>query len=541
MSAREYFATNEADGLYNNLKWKLLKIVRGFQVSNTESIGTVISDEETPSFETVRIKLKTGQDVEPGTLVRISASRGNLDCELIARVRSAREHNPNEGPEDINVRDKMEIPSNYPPEEDSTIIYRLAEAELIEEITNGTMQSPQTLPQSGADVFVADDNEIVAILGLVDNEEIGLRIGKTTAGTPTKIILKREAIQRHFFLCGTTGSGKSYAMGVIAEELVKHHLPIVFIDTQDEYSVLVEKLGGRIVKPGVDFTIRISSLTESEFLNLLPLSATELHRDIAGRAFSELRYEQESEVIARFTIADLLNRMEQVGPVLQANARSITMATSRTASLERDRIFGDGVDETEWQRNMYPCLAINCKHLTTSQLQPIATAVLRELQTLRLHNHIPPYVAVIDEAHLFVPEGEGSSCKQIIREGVRIGRHHGISMVLMTQSPVDIDKRTIRQCNTRLVFALEPDQLDAIRGVRADATEEMLRTLSKMPQGTCLLSGTYESVKHAIPVKIRKRKTKDSEGGATPDIFKEMEDEWIGKIGELKQGEDNGT
>ena len=152
--------------------------------------------------------------------------------------------------------------------------------------------------------------------------------------------------------------------------------------------------------------------------------------------------------------------------------------------------------------SMYPCLAINCKHLTTTQLHPIATAVLRELQTLRLHNHIPPYAAVIDEAHLFVPEGEGSSCKQIIREGVRIGRHHGIAMVLMTQSPVDIDKRTIRQCNTRLVFALEPDQLDAIRGVKADASEEMLNALSKMPQGTCLLSGTYESVKHAIPVKI---------------------------------------
>ena len=507
-------------------------------MSNTESIGTVISDEETPSFETVRIKLRTGKDVKPGTLVSISVSS---NCKLIARVRSAREHNPNEGPEDINVRDTMGMQSNYPLEEDSTIIYRLAEAELIEEITGDSMQSPQTLPQSGVDVFVANDDEIVTTLGLVDDEKIGLRIGKTTAGTPTDIILKREAIQRHFFLCGTTGSGKSYAMGVIAEELVKHNLPIVFIDTQNEYSALVKKLGGTVVEPGVDFTIRISSLTESEFLNLLPLSATELHRDIAGRAFSELRHEQESEAIARFTIDDLLGRMEQVGPALQAPQRSITMATSRTGSLRRDRIFGDGIDEIEWQRNIYPCLVIDCKRLTTAQLQPIATAVLRELQTLRLHDHIPPYVAVIDEAHLFVPEGEGSPCKQIIREGVRIGRHHGISMVLMTQSPVDIDKRTIRQCNTRLVFALEQDQLEALRGVRSDASEEMLRSLPKMPQGTCLLSGTYESVKHAIPVGIRERETEDSEGGATPDVFNIMKGEWIERISELKQEVANDT
>ena len=239
---------------------------------NTESIGTVISDEETPSFENVRIKLKTGQDVKPGTLVRVSVSRGNIDSKLIARVRSAYEHNPNEGPEDINVRDKMGIPSNYPPEEDSTIIYRLAEAELIEEIIGETMQSPQTLPQSGADVFIADNDEIVKTLGLVDDEEDGLKIGETVAGTTTKIILKREAIQRHLFLCGTTGSGKSYAMGVIAEELVRHNLPIIFIDTQDEYSVLVGKLGGMVVEPGEDFTIRISSLTESELIDLLASS-----------------------------------------------------------------------------------------------------------------------------------------------------------------------------------------------------------------------------------------------------------------------------
>jgi hypothetical protein len=77
-----------------------------------------------------------------------------------------------------------------------------------------------------------------------------------------------------------------------------------------------------------------------------------------------------------------------------------------------------------------------------------------------------------------------------------------------------------------MVFALEPDQLDAIRGVKADASEEMLRALPKMPRGTCVLSGTYESVKHAIPVRIRERLHKDSEGGKAPDIFAEMRERW---------------
>jgi DNA helicase HerA-like ATPase len=101
-------------------------------------------------------------------------------------------------------------------------------------------------------------------------------------------------------------------------------------------------------------------------------------------------------------------------------------------------------------------------------------------------------------------------------------------MILITQSPVDIDKKTIRQCNTRLIFALEPDQLESIRGVKADATEDMLKRLPKMPRGTCLLSGTYETIKHAIPIQIRSdRKTRL--GGVAPDIFEELKDKWTTK------------
>ncbi|MFN2453296.1 MAG: ATP-binding protein [Pyrinomonadaceae bacterium] len=514
---------------------------------NLFAIGTVVSDQDTPTFEIVRIKLKAGQDVRPGTLIRIPVARAEKST-LIGRVRSAYENNPNERPEDINVRDTLGLASNYPKEEDSTTIYRQVEADLIEEIIGDEIRSPQTLPNSGVDVFVADADEIVRTLGLVKDKAIGLHLGETTGGTTTDIILKREAIQRHMFICGTTGSGKSYAMGVITEELVKHKVPVIFIDTQDEYSTLVRKLGGQVVEPGRDFKIRISSLTESELLELLPdaMKKSPLQCDIVTKAFGELQADLKGEDLAKFNLNDLLDKIRQVAPDLTAkegDVKRVTDATlRRTGMLGKHKIFGTGEEEdnkklvADWRKLLYPCLAIKCKRLTSTQLQSVATAILRELQDLRLRNHIPPYVAVIDEAHLFVPEGESSPCKQIIGEGVRIGRHHGISIVLLTQSPVDIDKRAIRQCNTRLVFALEPDQLDAIRGVKADASEEMLRGLPKMPRGTCLLSGTYESVKHTIPVKIRERYTEDSEGGATPNIFKELEDEWLPKIEAAKQG-----
>jgi len=496
---------------------------------DSSAIGTVASDADTPTFELVRIKLKAGKDVSPNTLVRIPVARSE-PVTLIGRIRSAYEYNPNEAAEAIHLRDTMELEPNYPKEEESTTIFRVVEAELVEELykENGKTKtrSPQTLPQSGAAVFLASDAEIIATLGLATEPNNGLYIGDTITGIPTKIILRRQAIQRHFFIGGTTGSGKSYAMGVLAEELRKHDLPIVFIDTQDEYSTLVEKLGGHVRVPGKDFNIRISSLRERELISLIPAIQGTVQESIVAVAFNELMEERLAGKRDEFVIDDLINRIDTVGQSLTISQASIRLAKSRTSLLKRNDIFGEGIREENWPETMYPCLAIRCKSLTATNLQSVATAVLRELQGLRLKSSIPPYVAVIDEAHLFVPEGEGSPCKQIIREGVRIGRHHGICMVLLTQSPVDIDKSVIRQCNTRMIFALEPDQLDSIRGVKSDASEAVLRALPKMPQGTCLLSGTYESVKHAIPAKVRLRETQDSEGGETPDIFKEMAETW---------------
>ena len=455
-------------------------------MNNDICIGTVVSDSETPTFEVVRIKLKANQDVRPGTLLRIPAFRNQSETELIGRVRSAYEHNPNESPQDINVRDSLGLSANYPKEEDSTTIFRQIEADLIEEIFRDDrdetdIRSPQTLPNSGAEVFLASDKEIIASLGLAEDEAEGLTVGETVGGKLTKISLKRESIQRHMFICGTTGSGKNYSLKVVAEELRKQGLPIIFIDTQDEYAAFAEKLGGRVLTPGKDFNIRISSLTDRELLELVPTDS-ELHRNIIASAFLELQDEIRDGRRSKFLLQDLLDRMAILGPQLTNSPSSVALAIRRTAVLQRDDIFGEGFERTDWRKLILPCLAIKCKSLNSRKLQTVATALLREFQNLRHQHHIPPYVMVVDEAHLFVPQNETSPCKQIIREGVRIGRHHGICFILLTQSPVDIDKSVIRQCNTRLVFALEPDQLDAIRGVKADASEEMLRALPKQPR-----------------------------------------------------------
>jgi hypothetical protein len=113
----------------------------------------------------------------------------------------------------------MELTASYPKEEESTTIFRVVEAELVEELheedRKTTTRSPQTLPQSGAEVFLASDAEIVATLGLATDPGKGMYIGDTITGIPTKIILKREAIQRHFFIGGRLAAERARQWGCL--------------------------------------------------------------------------------------------------------------------------------------------------------------------------------------------------------------------------------------------------------------------------------------------------------------------------------------
>jgi DNA helicase HerA-like ATPase len=501
-------------------------------------IGDVIADEASPSFDLFRFKALSSEYVFPGTLVGTWISKSQF---LIGRISASIEVNPHESASRSKVREAMGISSDFPTEEFSINIYRVYEAEIIEEgtlvfddknnIADVEISAPSNMSKAGMKVFIPSEDIISKAMGFEKDPDNSIVLGRTkitmedTEKIRNNVLLKKQIIQRHIFIGGTTGSGKSYSTGILLEEINRFGLPIIIIDSQKEYFGVAEGLKGKVLKPGTDYTVRLSSLTETELLGLVPTLAGLKGGDLLAYSFLRLKREIRSGNLQEFGLDELLVAMQDDAPSLSVDGRSLGIGIARTrSSIERHSFLGQ---RTNWINliTTTPVINIDCGNLDQHQLQLLVGATLRELQSLRKSNKIPPYVCVLDEAHLLVPSGEDSPCKQVIRENVRIGRHYGICMVLITQSPVDIDVKTIRQCNTRLIFALEPDQLEAIRGVKADASEDTLKRLPKMPVGTCLLSGTYETIKHAIPIQIRSDRKTES-GGKTPDIFNEMQTQW---------------
>jgi DNA helicase HerA-like ATPase len=371
-----------------------------------------------------------------------------------------------------------------------------------------TFFAPRETAVPGAEVYEPSPEVVARALGFDADPAKSLHVGR--AGD-VDVCLRPDVLPRHIFVGGTTGSGKSYFASVLMEELAGLQVPAVAMDSQADYLEHVKALGGAVVRPGVDYTVPLSSLTTEEAVQMVAALEGTPGYDLFAFSFAALQKEIDMGRRKTFTLTDLLKQMEQDGMhALRLTGYEFRVAMSRVeASIRRHRFLGTMGRNLDWAallKSGKP-VAVDCSSLDLLQLQLVVGATLRELQRLRLAGKIPQFVVFLDEAHLLVPFDSETPCKQVIRECVRIGRHYGMCTVLITQNPLDIDRKIISQCNTRAIFAIEPDQLEALHGIRADATPAMLRGIPKFPRGTCLLSGTYETVRHAVVVRVRELRT----------------------------------
>jgi DNA helicase HerA-like ATPase len=449
---------------------------------------------------------------------------------ILGRVSNTWEHNPHEDAQGSLIDEVLPFNTVYAPEGESTVIYRVAMLEPMEEAILddqggiAKIEELSTLPRAGAPVYVADDNIITAALGLEDDPDSGIVLGTLRSGgeSPIPVILTRSTIQRHIFIGGGIGSGKSYTRGVIAEELHALGVPQINIDVNGELIEATRELGGINLVPGKNgFTLPLSSLTPEDVVDAIPglRSGTNIET-LIRYAHEALLKERTVSRGEQFGVDDLVRKIDEVAPQLEmAAAGTLRPARQRASSLDQIPYIGQPFN---WAKHLQPGALINidCRGLLVSDLRLIVASVARDIQRIARKGNNLFVVFSIDEFHLVAPNDDKSVTTQVLREIARIGRHYKVGLILTTQSPQDVDRSILKRLLTRLLHSIEPDQLDALRGVFSDASETLVKSLPKLPQGTCIITGAFETIRHAAVVNIRQRQT--THGGKTPDIWSDF-------------------
>jgi len=495
-------------------------------------IGTVSSDPYlgSPTFDEVPFHVDTGRRPSLGTYVIIE--RDTEDFVHYGRIIKGTEDNPRANPSSLQQNLAYKVGNkDSRPNDRSPHVTRVMATELLGEIhlTNSEsleIKEPNQLAQTGKGVYELPADRIPEILNIPDSPDGGFYIGRVESGNSSvDFILPMEAIARHIAIVGKTGVGKSYCVGVCIEELERHQIPIVAFDVLGDTINATEKLGGLNFRAGKDFRIPYSVIGLSEFMGFVPnltLDQSEIVSFAYDVVFSKALKSLEETGKVDISINEIIEEIQKVAGDFGQKAVGTRAAKKVEAAFKRNPLLTTKTESWLDELADRPILNIFVGHLGQNSRNLIVGGTARMLQTLRKRDRVPPFVFILDEAHFFLPAGgETTPSTFVIRELIRTARHDAIGVILITQSPSSMDKQVILTCNTRVVFALDPDDLRLVSGTMGDIAEETVSRIPKLAKGTAIISSATDIMRHPALIKIR-RHQKITHGAPTPNLAEEV-------------------
>jgi DNA helicase HerA-like ATPase len=530
-------STNTTSTLHKNIK-VILELQESDKIGITSS-SEFSSEGGMPTFDRIPFKVEPGKRPQLNTFV-VALRHDDEQIAHYGRIVAGNEMNRQANPTSMQKSSAYGLGradvrnSDLSPE-----ILRVMEIELLGEIhvkpndsANSTAQEsfsftePLQLPHTGQSVYEIPASIIPLLLNVPDyvyRKNDGLFLGNIeSGGQSVRFLLPNEAIARHIAILGKTGVGKSYAVGVMIEELYEKKIPILSFDVLGDTEQTAKDLNGRHIIAGEDeFKIPYSIVGLQEFLAFIP-NLTNDHKDLIssayGTVYDKAIDQMEKGEMLNVPFEDLIDNIDRIGTEIKSNATGKAKERTR-AAYYRSNLLTD--KPILWHNLLRKTSLVNIYvgHLGQQQRNLAVGATARILQRLRRRNLIPPIVLVIDEAHLFLPSGSDIPASTLVlRELIRTARHDAIGVILLTQSPSSMDRQILLTCNTRVLFALDPDDLRVVSGQLGDLPQESIDRIPRLAQGTAVFSSAMDIMRHPVIVRIRKR-TVTSHKAQTPNLM----------------------
>jgi uncharacterized protein len=354
-----------------------------------------------------------------------------------------------------------------------------------------------------------------------------LTVGELALVEGVPLALAAGGFDRHTFLCGQSGSGKTYAVGTILEQLLlETSLRIVLLDPNSDFVRLAE------VRPGVDEPL--AARYREAASGVLVRRAGERGTERLRLRFAELDPQTQAAALRLDPIHDRDEYSELVQLLEQTRTsgspptpEALRELLEREAPVLSRRIQNLGVDR--WQvwaagdegsllDELGPagpgCLVVDLGSLPTRDEQHLtAAAVLGHLWERRAERE--PVLVVLDEAHNVCPQvPEGALLELAAEHAVRIageGRKYGLYLLVVTQRPQKVHENVVSQCDNLALMRMNSlADLDYLGEVFSHAPRGLLERAVAFKQGEALFAGKL--VSHPTLARIGARLSE--EGGS---------------------------
>jgi uncharacterized protein len=328
-----------------------------------------------------------------------------------------------------------------------------------------------------------------------------LTVGALRSADAVPAVLDARGFNRHTFLCGQSGSGKTYSLGVLLEQLVLHtRLPLLVLDPNGDHVHLGQ------AADGVDPTLAAAYAAAAGEVRVLrappdgetePLRIRFVELGIAGTA----ALLQLDPVADRHEYNAVLHVLDSAP---QATFRSVTevfeaFAASGEPALDAVRERGEnlGIDRMAawagstartvadiWVQDRPRVIVADSSGFEERRERiAVAVAVLQQLWARRKERR--PLLLVVDEAHDTCPADPTDELQRLAVElFTRIageGRKYGIHLLLASQRPDKLPENVLSQC----------DNLVLMRVNSAADRAALSQRFGFAPPGLVELAGTF--------------------------------------------------
>lgn len=388
------------------------------------------------------------------------------------------------------------------------------------------------------DLAVSTDAEVEAVLSSSLGASVGLHVGRMSRAA-VDAVMRASGFSRHTFLCGQSGSGKTYSLGVLLERvLLDTTLPMVIVDPNSDYVGLgrfrareqinasrarplsraaytalkaryESSAGVRVAsrRPGSDLPLAIflSDLTLDEqalTFGLDPIADAEEYAAYvdATRAVGSGRYGVDD--IER----TLLHRFDDASRRLAQRIGNLGVAGWSVWSRDGEESLVDLVAGIR-------TLVLDTGSLSEARERSVVALAL--LGRLRRRADRQPVSVVIDEAHnVCSPDAVSPLERAVTDHTVWIageGRKFGIYLVLSTQRPQKVHRNVLSQCDNLLLMRVNSvADLDELATVFSHVPKGMIAESRSFQLGEMLAAGPVSPT----PMRLRMGERWSPEGGA---------------------------
>ncbi|SEH72156.1 MULTISPECIES: ATP-binding protein [unclassified Leifsonia] len=333
---------------------------------------------------------------------------------------------------------------------------------------------------------------------------IPLAVGTTVEGPERPAVIDGSRLNRHTFWCGQSGSGKTYALGVVLEQLLlQTELPVGVLDPNADFAELGrtrDEVGAEEAARWADLDIRVlhSSTVRDPQLHIRFVDLSVSSKAAVGR-LDPIEDSEEYNALLHL----------RLGPDRFERDRFLAaLVGSDDPAQRRLGLRIDNLQILDW-----PLWAMGATSVTDAlderpraivldvggfshpgEPQAAALGVLEHLWERRMERR--PLLIVIDEAHNFCPPIPRSSVEakltELLIQIAAEGRKFGLWLFLSTQRPTKIHPNVLSQCdNLGLMRMNSPRDLAELADVFGFVPRHLLEQSPGFRKGEALFAGAF--------------------------------------------------